>query len=121
MNGIYSSRQIEKSCERDINFMWLLAGNPAPDHNTIDRFRRERLSSCLDEIFTQFVEKLHEWDEISFENLYVDRTKIEANAKNSTKQTAKVAALLSRINAEYGAEFKSTADESVLKKLQNFF
>ncbi len=113
--------------------MWLLAGNPAPDHNTIDRFRRERLSSCLDEIFTQFVEKLHEWDEISFENLYVDRTKIEANAnkysfvwkkaveKNSTKQTAKVAALLSRINAEYGAEFKSTADESVLKKLQNFF
>jgi len=132
MNGIYSSRQIEKACKRDINFMWLLMGYPAPDHNTIDRFRRDRLSGCLDELFAQFVEKLYEWDEISFENLYIDGTKIEANAnkysfvwkkaveKNSAKQAAKVAALLSGIDAEYGTEFGNTADKSVLRRAAEF-
>ncbi len=132
MCGIYSSRQIEKACKRDINFMWLLAGNPAPDHNTIDRFRRERLASSLDELFSQFVEKLYEWNEISFENLYIDGTKIEANAnkysfvwkkaieKNSAKQTAKIDALISAINAEFGAEFENATDEAVLDRAAEF-
>lgn len=132
MNGIYSSRQIEKSCKRDINFMWLLTGNSAPDHNTIDRFRRDRLASCLDELFAQFVEKLYEWNEISFENLYIDGTKIEANAnkysfvwkkaieKNSAKQNAKIDALLCAINAEFGTRFKNSADKAVLEKVAEF-
>ena len=33
--NIYSSRKIETACKRDINFMWLLAGQKAPDHSTI--------------------------------------------------------------------------------------
>ena len=37
--NIYSSRKIETACRRDINFMWLLAGQKAPDHSTIARFR----------------------------------------------------------------------------------
>lgn len=36
--NIYSSRKIETACKRDINFMWLLAGQKAPDHSTIARF-----------------------------------------------------------------------------------
>ena len=35
MNKIYSSRELEKACKRDINFIWLLQGQKAPDHNTI--------------------------------------------------------------------------------------
>lgn len=31
MNRIYSSRDIRKACKRDINFMYLLEGMPAPD------------------------------------------------------------------------------------------
>ncbi len=31
--NIYSSRRIEAACRRDINFMWLLAGQKAPDHD----------------------------------------------------------------------------------------
>ena len=132
MNGIYSSRQIEKACKRDINFMWLLAGKKAPDHNTIDRFRRERLSLCLTELFAQFVEKLYEWDEISFENLYIDGTKIEANAnkysfvwkkaieKNSERQAAKVDTILSGIDAEFGTAFKVSNDETTLDKAAEF-
>ena len=33
MNRIYSSRDIETACRRDINFMYLLEGKPAPDHD----------------------------------------------------------------------------------------
>lgn len=43
MNNIFSSREIEKACRRDINFIWLLQGHKAPDHNTIARFRTGRL------------------------------------------------------------------------------
>ena len=32
MNRIYSSRDIEKSCRQDINFMYLLEGKPFPNH-----------------------------------------------------------------------------------------
>ena len=31
MNGDYSSRSMELNCKRDINFMFLLEGIPAPD------------------------------------------------------------------------------------------
>jgi len=131
MNGIYSSRPIEKACKRDINFMWLLQGNKAPDHNTIDRFRRERLSQCLEDLFAQFVEKLYQWNEIAFENLYIDGTKIEANAnkysfvwkkaieRNYEKQAAKIRALFSAIDAEYGTEFRST-DDAALNEAASF-
>ena len=44
MNQIYSSRRIEEVCLRDIHFMYLLEGRPAPDHTTIARFRREHFA-----------------------------------------------------------------------------
>ncbi len=80
MQGIFSSRDIEKSCKRDINFLWLLNGEKAPNHYEIARFRSQRLSNCADDIFYQIVNKLAELDEIKFEHLFVDGTKIEANA-----------------------------------------
>lgn len=80
MEGIYSSRGIQSSCQRDINFIWLLNGAPAPSYHEIARFRSIRLSQCAEELFFQLVEKLKEFGEINFEHLFVDGTKIEANA-----------------------------------------
>ena len=37
--GIYSSREIERACRENVNFMYLLEGQNVPDHNTIARFR----------------------------------------------------------------------------------
>ena len=34
MNRLYSSRDIEKACRQNINYMYLLEGKPAPDHAT---------------------------------------------------------------------------------------
>ena len=84
MNNIYSSRQIELACKRDINFMYLLEGAKAPDHNTIARFRSERLKDIVDNLFNQVVLLLKDYGELSCENLFVDGTKIEANANKYT-------------------------------------
>ena len=84
MNNIYSSRQIERACKRDINFMYLLEGANAPDHNTIARFRSTRLNGIVDSLFAQVVLLLKDYGELSCENLFVDGTKIEANANKYT-------------------------------------
>ena len=38
------------------------------------------MTECADELFSQLVHHLHELGEIRFEHLFVDGTKIEANA-----------------------------------------
>lgn len=106
MQGIFSSRDIETSCKRDINFIWLLNGEKAPNHFEIARFRSQRLSKCADDIFYQIVNKLAELGEINFEHLFVDGTKIEANANKYSfvwkKSTNKYEArLLDKLEKEY--------------------
>ena len=53
MNNIYSSRKIESACKRDINFMFLLEGAPAPDHATIARFIAIHLNACPRRIMSE--------------------------------------------------------------------
>lgn len=84
MNDIWTSRHIETACKRDINFKWLLQGHKAPDHNTISRFRTGRLKSVSDDLFNQLIGQLHDMGEIEFKNVFIDGTKIEANANKYT-------------------------------------
>ena len=84
MEHLYSGRDIAKACKTDIRFMWLLNGEPAPSHATISRFQDERLKEVMEDLFYQFVEKLYEMKEIEFKYLFVDGTKIEANANRYT-------------------------------------
>lgn len=83
---IYSSRQIEKACRENINFMFLLQDCPPPDHNTIARFRRDHLSQVSDTVTTKLTELLADLGEVSFEKsaVFIDGTKIEANANKYT-------------------------------------
>ena len=84
MNGKYSCRDIEKACRRDICFMWLLNGSAVPDNTTIARFQNNTLLPVIEKLFYQVVEKLYELNEIRFENIFIDGTKIEANANKYT-------------------------------------
>lgn len=83
INNIYSSRKIEEAVGQNIHFMWL-AGMSKPDHNTINRFRGQRLQKSLQPIFTQVVLLLCEEGLLSIKDLYTDGTKIEANANRYT-------------------------------------
>ena len=83
---IFSSREIERACRENINFMFLLQNSSAPDHNTIAKFRKEHLSGLSDEIMKQLTRLLSELGEVSFEEsaVFIDGTKIEANANKYT-------------------------------------
>src|SRR3954470_20190049 len=83
INNIYSSRKIEEALQQNIYFMWL-SGMSTPDHNTINRFRSERLKDVLRQIFTQVVQLLAQEGLLSIKELYTDGTKIEANANRYT-------------------------------------
>lgn len=83
INNIYSSRKIEEAVSQNICFMWL-AGMSKPDHNTINRFRGQRLQKTLQPIFTQVVLLLCQEGLLSIKDLYTDGTKIEANANRYT-------------------------------------
>lgn len=84
ITGHYSCRDIESECQRNICFMWLLNGNSVPDSATIARFQNERLTSVMEKLFYQFIQLLYSMDEIPFKNIFVDGTKIEANANKYT-------------------------------------
>jgi transposase len=83
INNIYSSRKIEEAVSQNIHFMWL-AGMSTPDHNTINRFRGQRLENTLKPIFHQVVLLLCEEGLLNIKDLYTDGTKIEANANRYT-------------------------------------
>jgi transposase len=79
----YSSRKIEQSLQQNIHFMWL-SGMSYPDHNTINRFRSDRLRGVLREVFSQVVLLLVDHGHITLKEAYLDGTKIEANANRYT-------------------------------------
>ena len=84
MNRKYSARDIEIACRRDINFMFLLEGLPAPDHATIARFRTLHFAPFAKDIFAQMSEMLYVLGEISGKNIFIDGTKIESCANKYT-------------------------------------
>lgn len=84
MNGCYSSRSMEQRCKRDLNFMYLLEGLPAPDHATFARFRSIHFAPCATRIMAQMSDFLYETGEISGDSMFVDGTKLEAYANKYT-------------------------------------
>ena len=128
MDGKYSSRDLERACVRDINYMWLLGDEEAPNHSEIARFRSNRLPEAAEDLFYQLVKKLGDAGEIKYEHLFVDGTKIEANAnkysfvwKKSTgkyqdRLNKKIENFIKEINVRYG--FNYTA-ETRLNEIYN--
>lgn len=112
--GNFSSRGIEKACKRDINYMYLLEGRSAPDHATIARFRSIHFSEVAEKYLSMSVRYLMDLGEISGKEIFIDGTKIEANAnkytfvwkksvtKNQAKLLDKMALLVQECIETYG-------------------
>ena len=77
--NIYSSRQIAKALRENIAFMWLSGGNK-PDFRTINNFRSSILGDAIDEVYIAMAIILLEKGYISLANLFIDGTKLEADA-----------------------------------------
>lgn len=116
MNRIYSSRDIETACHRDINFMYLLEGKPVPDHATIARFISLHFSKCSKNTLAEVSDILLEIGEISGKSVFIDGTKFESVAnkytfvwkrsvtKNCQKLFEKISDLIRECEVLYGIQ-----------------
>jgi transposase len=132
MNKIYSSRDIENACRRDINFMFLLEGASAPDHATFARFRSLHFAPCSERILAEITNSLYKIGEISGDAIFIDGTKIEAYAnkytfvwkkavtKNMAKLLIKVADLVKECEELYDIKliYKNAVQMKHVKKLR---
>lgn len=78
INGIYSSRKLEKATYENLPFMFI-TGNLHPDHTTIAAFRK-RLNPFLKSIFSKVLEIAAELGFKSVGIVALDGTKVFANA-----------------------------------------
>ena len=109
-NGYASLRYLVKCCKTDIRYMWLLDGMKAPSHMKFANFINEELTDAIEEIFLAINQVIIEEEGVDLEHVYLDGTKIEANAnkytwvwkkscqKNRDKVFEKVTDLISRMN-----------------------
>ena len=125
MQRRFSTRQIEEACNTDIRFMWILQGQEGPDHTTIDRFLDQRLADVIEDLFYQLVDRLCVLGEVKYKNMFVDGTKLEANAnrytfvwkkaieKNLKKLEAKIEAQLPVIAERYNMSTWVSVEEAI--------
>ena len=72
---------MEEMTKENIHMMWI-SGMQRPDHQTINRFRSERLKKVLEEIFGQIVILLGEAGVLSIKEIYVDGTPVQKSYQN---------------------------------------
>src|SRR3712207_7878976 len=80
----YSSREMENSCKRDVNFMYLLEGSPVPDHSTFARFRSLHLAPCSEIIMAEMTNFFYEIGEILGDSIFIDGTDRKSTRLNSS-------------------------------------
>ena len=122
MDRRYSGRDLEKSCLRDINYMWLLGDEPAPSHDALTRFRGGVFADCAEDLFYQLVLKLLQIGEIELVHLFVDGTKLEANANKYSfvwkKSTNKYQARLEKKVSEFKKELNGRYERELNDETQ---
>ena len=82
--GYCSVRFIQKLCETDIRFLWILDEENAPSHMTISNFIHNELSCSLEDIFNDINSYIFGQEDVDMNHAYIDGTKIEANANKYT-------------------------------------
>ncbi len=94
--GIKSSRKLERETHYNFSFIWLMGGLK-PDHKTIAEFRRKN-KKPLKAVLKQCAQICIKLDLIAGNALFVDGTKIRANASRSkTHDQAYYEGLMSEI------------------------
>jgi transposase len=79
--GVKSSRKLEREAYHNISFIWLMGGLK-PDHKTTSEFRRKN-KEAIQEVLKQCARMCIKLDLIAGNVLFVDGTKIRANASAS--------------------------------------
>lgn len=84
MRGVRAVDRIVDLCQRDLAFIWLTKGQK-PQRDVFYDFKGKKLTGeILDELNYQFLRRLKNEGLITLKELYIDGTKIEANANRYT-------------------------------------
>lgn len=83
MVNVRSTREIERACRNDIRFLYLTEGMNPPSHTTINEVIGE-LNLSLESLVIEINQELMKREDIEIDKLYVDGTKIEADANKYT-------------------------------------
>lgn len=84
MRGIFSADKIVECCKRDIGFIWL-SGGEQPRRDVFYEFINNRVTlEVLEDLHYQFIRNLHKKGYLTLKRLFLDGTKIEANANRYT-------------------------------------
>lgn len=109
-NRIRSSRALETECRRNIELMWLLKGLK-PDHNTINRFRKDN-PDAIRQVFRATVRTAQQFSLIGGELLAGDGTKLRAqNSKKNNFNHKKIERHLAYIDRKLD-EYNNTLAEA---------
>ena len=82
--GYSSLREIEKSCRTDIRYMYLLDDMKAPSFATLGNLIRNGLTVPVEQILSDINAYIFEIEQVDLEHVYIDGTKVEANANRYT-------------------------------------
>ena len=132
--GIVSTRRVKKLCKTDIRFLWLLDGEKAPSHMTIDNFINHGLKGRIEEIFQEINAYIFEKESVDLRHIYIDGSKITANANryswvwkkscetNRKKVFVKISELLEEMNNTTGLKLQGikfgTREEYAIEYLE---
>ena len=84
MRGVRAVDRIVDLCQRDLAFIWLTKGEK-PQRDAFYDFKGKKLTGeVLDELNYQFMRRLEKEGLVTLKELYIDGTKIEANANRYT-------------------------------------
>jgi radical SAM protein with 4Fe4S-binding SPASM domain len=109
MNGLRSSRALEKECQRNIEVQWLI-GRLTPNYHTIADFRKDN-PKALRHTFRLFVSFLKDAELIEGKTIAIDGTKVRAhNGKKNNFNPKKIERHLKYID-EKTNEYLGMLDE----------
>lgn len=135
MRSIFSSHALETACKENTKFMFLLEGMSPPSASTLNRFRQKLKDEFGQDLLAQLALQLEDAGLLSFEHVFIDGTKIEANAnrysfvwrnsveKNVRKLQVKIQKELPKMLESYGIRYEipeevhSDTLEDILEKL----
>jgi|TARA_Y100000310_G_scaffold328120_1_gene395698 transposase len=76
LNGIRSSRRLERECRRNVELIWLTEGL-APDFKTIADFRKDN-RKAIKAVFQDLLSMCHRMELLSFHTAAIDGSKLRA-------------------------------------------
>ena len=116
LNGICSSRKLEKECYRNVEVMWLL-GNLRPDHKTISDYRKNN-QEAIRGVCLSFRKFLKEQGFIDGNTVAYDGTKIKANASKEMVNRSEVDKQIKKLETELDKYLTQLQNNDIVEDLE---